>query len=164
MHISLTPEIIEVMSTLFGRDFDPYLAIALKAIVWMGTFCMTRLSEIAWEQGVHDCGHHTLLMENVEVITHKSNPSLSVTFVTWKGASKQVTLFFKKYKVFEPAFNWLSQYLMLCPNTPLDAPLFVRQDGKQITQKLLQLLFTSAFMHAIDHTLWYLLTVSTHSM
>ena len=87
-----------------------------------------------------------------------------MTFVTWKGASKQVTLFFKKYKVFKPAFNWLSQYLMLCPNTPLDAPLFVRQDGKPITQKLLQLLFISAFMHAIDHTLWYLLTVSTHSM
>ena len=99
-HIPLTPGIIEVMSTLFGRDFDPYLAIALKAIVWMGIFCMKRLSEIAWEEGVHDCGHHTLLMENVKVITHKSNLGLSVALVTWKGASKQVTLFVKKYKVF----------------------------------------------------------------
>ena len=158
--IPLNPGIIEAMSMVFDRDFDLYIAIALKAMIWMGTFCMTCLSEIAWEEGVHDCGHHTILLENIKIITRKSNPGLSVMFVTWKGASKQVTIFFKKYKVFEPVFNWLSQYLVLRPPTPLDAPLFVKQDSKPITQKF----FASAFTHAVDHTLWYLLTMSTYSM
>ena len=87
-HIPVTAAMLKEFEQIFDRDLPTYEAIAMKAIVWMTTFCMMRLSEFTYTDhhaGAHQS--HTIKKENVSLIVTGAQPGISVTFLSWKSST-----------------------------------------------------------------------------
>ena len=160
--IPLSKPLIQQMCAIFDRDFNPYMAIMLKAMVWLGTCCMLRVSELAGTGTGIDCvAHrdHSIQFEDFAMFTHPKYPSISLTMKSWKHSARGKTLYFPIQQYFLPVLTWMERYLVLWGDAP--GPLFKLETGHHND---LYPLFNCAFAHAVDHTEWFGLSISSHSM
>ena len=154
-------KMLQEFEQICDRDFPPYLALTTKCMVWFGTFCMLRISELVGSSPHRDSdADHALLAENVYLLNNNGQEGVNITFLSWKSSLSSTSLFFPFVTYFPHVSKWLNKYLLIRPTTSSSKHFFITENGKAISNPF----FTRVFNHLVDHSSWAGLRVSSHSM
>ena len=159
--VPVTLKMLQEFEQICDRDFPPYLAITTKCMVWFGTFCMLRTSELVGPNPHKDsAADHALLFENVCLFNNNGQEGVNVTLLSWKSSLSSTSLFFPFVAYFPHVAKWLNKYLKIRPPTSSSKHFFVTENGTAISNPF----FTQVFNHLVDHSSWAGLHMSSHSM
>ena len=79
--IPIVPSMVREFAEIADRDFEPKLAITMKAILWIGTTCMLRKGEMAGTMAQPAC----ITCQSFQL--HKDKTGMTITFHSWKMKS-----------------------------------------------------------------------------
>ena len=154
--LPLTPEAIISMSSVADRDFSLKNAIMVKAALWLAFTCMLRWGEYSYSG---QCST-PLKTEHITITRH----SVTLHFSEgWKWKNRHTTL---KYPYVAGTHS--RAYSLLCNYHKLRASMsftstdifFVTDEGRPLDQYV----WTPLFNHMVDHSDWYDLNLTTHSL
>ena len=161
--IPLSHPLIDQLCMAFDRDFTPYIAVTLKAVLWLGICCMLRLSELAGPQMTnqpdHSLQYDDFCLSQGRDVGGNSVIGISISLRSWKLNSRGKTLFFPVHHCFQPVIKAMKDFLTLRGSSP--GHLFTLEGG---ARWFFSNFFFRAFARAVDHSDWCGLAVSTHSM
>ena len=149
-----TEKLMNQLCRIFDRDLGPYKAILIKAVLWLALNCMLRISEYAETIGSACC--HVLPYKDVI----PDEAGILVNFSSHKWCQQEKTLYFPYLGSKGQDKEAIAAYLAVRPDVSGDHPFLLNPDCTPVTDDFIN----KMMCHGVEHSDWYSLKVTSHSM